>query len=90
MFFIFSIPVFANYDFYGNCYATFNYGSETTVRGYNYKTGASWTTHVDDEGNMRGYDSNYNHWNYNRNSVTYINYGTGKMCTGYGYSRVCN
>lgn len=62
----------------------------TNVRGNNYRTGSSWNTQVDRDGDMRGTDSGGNSWNYNRGTKTYMNYGTGKTCTGSGYGRVCS
>lgn len=61
----------------------------TTVRGYNYNSGGMWRTNIDPNGSMRGTDSQGNYWKYNSNTNTYYNYGTGKMCTGSGYSRTC-
>lgn len=75
----------------GNTYTTTPQSDgSTTVRGWNGQTGAQWNTRIDAQGNQRGTDSNGNMWNYNARSGTYINYGTGRMCTGTGYARVCN
>lgn len=86
----FSIASYANCDYKGNCYYTYEYGNQTTVRGYNSNTGSIWNATIDQNGNMKGYDSNNNYWQYNQGTGTYYNYGTGKMCTGRGYARICN
>jgi len=74
----------------GNSYRWQKTGSDTTVYGSNLKTGKNWNTHIDNNGSMRGQDSKGNFWNYNQQSGTYMNYGTGKICTGKGYGRICN
>ncbi len=75
----------------GNMTNTSRYadGSSDTY-GNNANTGSQWRSHSDRRGNQSGTDADGNMWNYNRDSNTYYNYGTGKMCTGSGYSRVCN
>jgi hypothetical protein len=80
-----------NYDYRtGNSYRTYTDTSGTTyVNGYNYNTGSSWRSTVDKDGDQRGTDSQGNSWQYNARSHSYYNYGTGKMCTGTGYSRIC-
>jgi hypothetical protein len=62
----------------------------THLRGNNSNTGSQWNTTIQPNGSMRGFDSNGNSWNYNAQSGTYMNYGTGKMCVGKGVGRVCN
>lgn len=64
-------------------------GSSDTY-GANTNNGSQWQSHSDRRGNQSGTDADGNMWNYNRGSNTYFNYGTGKMCTGSGYTRVCN
>lgn len=73
----------------GNSYTTSSLGDSTYVSGFNYNTGSTWSTTIDSAGNMNGMDSNYNPWSYNSTSGVYMNYGTGKMCTGSGYTRTC-
>jgi len=48
-----------------------------------------WNTTIKPNGSMSGTDSNFNMWNYDAGSKTYMNYGIGKMCVGEGYARVC-
>lgn len=82
----------SNYDATtGNMYNTQRHldGSSDTY-GNNTNTGSQWQSHSDRRGNQSGTDADGNMWNYNRGSNTYYNYGTGKMCTGSGYARVCN
>lgn len=75
----------------GNMYNTYRHadGSSDTY-GNNAQTGSQWRSHSDRRGNQSGTDADGNAWNYNRDTNTYFNYGTGKMCTGSGYARVCN
>lgn len=75
----------------GNMYNTNRHadGSSDTY-GNNPNTGSQWNSHTDRNGNARGTDSDGNMWQYNKGSNTYFNYGTGKMCTGSGRTRICN
>lgn len=63
----------------GNQYRwnTNQYG-ETKVRGNNYQTGSMWNTTVKPSGDMNGFDSKGNYWNYNKGTRMYYNYGTGE------------
>ena len=63
---------------------------ETDVDGFNLNTGSMWNTTIKPNGSMRGTDSKMNPWTYDSKSKTYMNYGTGKMCFGEGYARVCS
>ena len=74
----------------GNMYNTYRHadGSSDTY-GINPRTGSQWRSHSDRRGNQSGTDADGNAWQYNRDSNTYFNYGTGEMCTGSGYSRIC-
>lgn len=82
-----SSTAFAN----GNTYRSQkNYDGSITTRGYNYNTGNNWRTTTKPNGDQRGIDSNGNSWSYNKGSGTYMNYGTGKICTGKGAYRVCS
>lgn len=75
----------------GNRYTTTTRpGGGATVNGYNMNTGSMWNAQIDQRGNQQGTDANGNIWNYNAGTKTYYNYGTGKMCTGEGYARICN
>jgi hypothetical protein len=74
----------------GNVYRWRKPGDGTTrVDGSNLNTGSMWNTTIKPNGSMSGTDSNFNMWNYDAGSKTYMNYGTGKMCVGEGYARVC-
>ena len=42
--------------------------------------------YIDRRGNMTGFDSDSNYWSYDRGSGICMNYGTGRMCVGEGYS----
>lgn len=53
----------------------------TRLRGYNLNTGSNWNTTIKPNGDMNGYDSQMNYWNYNKRSGTYYNYGTGEIRT---------
>lgn len=81
----------STYDYKsGNSYTTRKDSlGNTNVDGYNLETGSSWNTQIKKNGDMKGTDKNGNHWNYNKSSKTYYNYGTGTMCTGEGESKVC-
>ena len=66
-----------------------NYDGSTNVNGSNPATGSTWRTQIKPDGSMRGTDSDFNPWTYNPRTKTYMNYGTGQICTGEGYARVC-
>jgi len=55
-----------------------NQGGETNVQGSNFYTGSQWNTTIKKNGNMNGFDSKGNYWNYNKGSGMYFNYGTGE------------
>lgn len=69
----------------GNSYQTFSYGGQTHVYGFNGNTGSSWNTTIQRNGNMNGFDSSGNYWNYNRGSNSYWN-SNGTTCFG----GICN
>lgn len=81
----------SKYDYNTNSkYTTTKHDDGTTeVKAYNYTTGSQWQAKTDNDGITRGRDSDNNSWKYNSNTGSYINYGTGKICTGKGYGRVC-
>lgn len=63
-------------------------GGQTTVRGSNLRTGSSWNTTIQRNGNMSGYDAGNNYWSYNARTGSYYNSGTiggggsiGNNCT---------
>lgn len=74
----------------GNMTNTYRHadGSSDTY-GINPRTGSQWNSRSDRRGNQSGTDADGNTWNYNRDTNTYFNHGTGEMCTGSGYARVC-
>lgn len=53
-------------------------GGQTKIQGSNFYTGSQWNTTVNRNGNMNGFDSQGNYWNYNKGSGMYYNYGTGE------------
>lgn len=63
-------------------------GGNTRVYGNNLNTGSSWNTTINPNGNMNGFDSSGNSWNYNAQSKTYFN-SNGTMCSGSGAARTC-
>lgn len=75
----------------GNRYTTTTNGDgSATVRGNNYENGTHWRTTIQPDGQQRGTDADGNMWRYNPQTKTYHNFGTGQICTGTGYGRVCN
>ncbi len=90
--FLFVSAVQADYTYdwqTGNSYSTYQMGDTTYVRGMNLNTGSTWNTTIESDGSMRGMDSDMNPWSYSSGTGTYMNYGTGEICTGSGYSRFC-
>ena len=78
------------YDYQtGNSYYTNSHGGNTQVRGFNSRTGSSWNSNIQSNGNISGFNSKGNYWNYNRNTGSYYN-SNGTTCFGKGYTRVCN
>lgn len=92
MFLFIFTAAFAGYNPYtGNTYTvTPNGGGGATVQGFNTNTGSNWNTTIQSNGNMNGVDAKGNMWDYNRQTGTYMNYGTGTICTGSGYTRTCS
>lgn len=70
-------------------YRTDSYGN-TTVNGYNLQNGTMWNSRIQPNGSQTGTDANGNYWTYDHRTKTYNNLGTGKMCVGEGYGRICN
>jgi hypothetical protein len=81
----------SSYDFQsGNIYTWRKSDDGTTkVNGTNLNTGSMWNTTIKPNGSMTGWDSKMNPWTYDAKSKTYMNLGTGQMCIGEGYARVC-
>ena len=88
---VFSPQTTTTYDWQsGSRYTTTTRpNGEATVRGYNYNTGATGNTTIKPDGKQRGTDAAGNPWTYNPATGSYMNYGTGQMCTGKGAARVC-
>lgn len=92
---LFAVPAQAACDIYGNCYTvTPNYGygqqqNSYNVQGFSTRSGQTWNHTVDQQG-QRGFDGDGNYYTYDRNTGNYMNFGTGRICTGTGYARVCN
>jgi len=61
----------------------------TQVNGMNLNTGSMWQTEIKRDGSMNGWDKNFNPWTYDSKTKTYMNLGTGTMCIGEGYARIC-
>jgi hypothetical protein len=53
---------------------------DTNVRGYNLNSGSMWNQTVESDGDQHGYDGQGNYWNYDAQTKTYNNFGTGKYC----------
>lgn len=66
-----------------------DWDGSTSVRGSNWRTGAIWRTTIEQDGSMRGTDSDFNTWRYNARTKTYMNFGTGQYCFGEGAFRTC-
>jgi|GEM_PF-4423231 len=63
----------------GNSYSwSTDASGTTTVDGYNLDTGSTWQTNIESDGDMSGYDSDSNYWEYDKSTGTYYNYGTGE------------
>lgn len=74
----------------GNSYSwTRNSDGSTDVNGWNLRTGSSWRTTIEPDGDMRGTDSHGNSWTYDNSTGYYHNFGTGKTCFGKGALRTC-
>ncbi|MEO7890998.1 MAG: hypothetical protein ABIW19_13435 [Vicinamibacterales bacterium] len=61
----------------------------TTVRGMNMANGSIWNSTIKPDGSQTGTDKNLNYWTYNARTGTYMNMGTGQICTGQGAARLC-
>ncbi len=65
----------------GNQYSTQNGYGGHQVQGSNLNTGAQWDTTYNRGGVTQGTDSRGNSWQYDRNTGTYQNFGTGETRT---------
>ena len=74
----------------GNSYSVHRNSNGATINGYNTRTGSMWNQRQNSNGTYSGMDAQGNHYSGNNRTGSYYNYGTGKMCTGTGYARVCN
>ncbi|WP_018234421.1 hypothetical protein [Thioalkalivibrio thiocyanodenitrificans] len=81
----------SNYDWRsGNSYSWQRDSTGTTrIQGHNINNGSMWSQSIDRRGNQQGWDSQGNAWSYDNNTGTYINYGTGRICSGSGALRTC-
>lgn len=77
----------SSYDYRsGNSYNSYNDGrGNTTVNGFNSRTGSNWTNRIEDDGQQSGTDSKGRYWTYSPQSKTYQR-SDGKFCTGVGTS----
>ena len=66
-----------------------DYSGNTTVYGNNARTGSTWNQTIDRYGSMRGMDSDYNLWSYDKQSGVYLN-SNGTVCFGSGRNRTCD
>jgi hypothetical protein len=74
----------------GNMYTwSRQFDGSTHVRGLNSRTGTNWSTTIQPNGNMRGFDGGGNFWNYNDATGLYQNFGMGTTCVGKGAGRTC-
>lgn len=79
----------SSYDWQsGNIYNWNRIGGSTHVNGMNLNTGSQWNTTIQHNGNMNGFDSRGNSWNYNAATGAYMN-SNGHGCVGHGYGRTC-
>lgn len=73
----------------GNSYSTTdNADGGATIRGRN-RSGDTWTTTIENDGDQRGRDANGNYWTYDSKNGRYFNFGTGESCYGNGVARRC-
>lgn len=61
----------------------------TTVNGFNTRTGSTWRTEIERDGDMSGRDSRGNYWRYDASTGFYTN-TDGTVCMGRGTLRTCN
>ena len=78
-FLLISAQAETKYDYKtGTWYTSSSTYNGTTVKARNSRTGSTWTTTYEDNGNMKGTDSKGNRWTYKKSTGTYHNYGTGE------------
>ncbi len=51
----------------------------TQVRSYNFDSGSRWLTTIKPDGDMKGWDSDTNYWEYDSRTRIYYNFGTGEI-----------
>ena len=73
----------------GNNYTVCDSGDTTTIRGTNLQNGSIWNQTQKKNGTYSGTDGDGNYYTGDNKTGSYYNYGTGKMCTGTGASRIC-
>jgi hypothetical protein len=56
----------------------------------NLKTGSVWNSTRPPDGSMGRFDNKTTSWIYDAQTKTYINFGTGLICTGEGSARLCS
>ena len=80
----------SSYDYQtGNSYRWFTDDSgNTTINGFNTRTGTVWQNHIDSKGNQHGMDSSGNVWRYDSNTGYYDN-SERTTCRGEGSARRC-
>lgn len=74
----------------GNSYSTYSDSQGTTLHGFNSRTGSQWRIRQNNDGSYNGWDANGNYFSGDHRSGSYYNLGTGTVCVGKGYARVCN
>jgi hypothetical protein len=73
----------------GNWYITTpNADGGAQVHVYNGRTDSSWNTTIFPNGDIRGFDSNGNVWQYNSSTGYYV-HSKGQACIGKGERRRC-
>jgi hypothetical protein len=65
------------------------YGGGAQVNGYNSRTGSTWNSTYQSNGQMSGTNSKGQYWTGNSQTGYYHNYTTGRTCYGTGYARTC-
>ena len=73
----------------GNSYTICSNGSGTSINGYNYKNGTTWSQQQNQNGTYSGRDGSGNYYSGDNRTGHYYNYGTGKTCYGTGALRTC-
>ena len=78
-------------DSSGSTYTTYsNQDGSSRTFGANGRTGSTWSSATDRDGDESGSNAQGQHWTYSPATGQYINQGSGEMCSGFGDARVCN